>query len=241
MNPVANKLNTVRARLSNLQWAGLIVAVLIVGLGFILGLYQKTPWQQLIFYAAATFALVIWVWNAYLAPGAQHADDAPHEGPSGLAVFRAFIRRHLSLVISLAILVGIFLIASATVPGFFSWLNTLTFLALVALLIFTVQVSQLFVDNRSAFIGLMVLVTMFAIGSIFIDGFSSGQNIKSMLLFASFLGLACVGQTMVALLGGLDLSIPFVIGASNVFLLYLIGLGVYSWIEIGRASCRERV
>ncbi len=232
MNPVANKLNTVRARLSNLQWAGLIVAVLIVGLGFILGLYQKTPWQQLIFYAAATFALVIWVWNAYLAPGAQHADDAPHEGPSGLAVFRAFIRRHLSLVISLAILVGIFLIASATVPGFFSWLNTLTFLALVALLIFTVQVSQLFVDNRSAFIGLMVLVTMFAIGSIFIDGFSSGQNIKSMLLFASFLGLACVGQTMVALLGGLDLSIPFVIGASNVFLLYLIGLGVYSWIAV---------
>ena len=120
MNPVASKLNTVRARLSNLQWAGLIVAVLIVGLGFILGLYQKTPWQQLIFYAAATFALVIWVWNAYLAPGAQHADDAPHEGPSGLAIFRAFIRRHLSLVISLAILLGIFLIASATVPGFFS-------------------------------------------------------------------------------------------------------------------------
>ena len=232
MNPVAIKLNTVRARLSNLQWAGLIVAVLIVGLGVILGLYQKTPWQQLIFYAAATFALVIWVWNAYLAPGAQHADDAPNEGPSGLAVCRVFIRRHLSLVISLAILLGIFLIASATVPGFFNWLNVLTFLALVALLIFTVQISQLFVDNRSAFIGLMVLVTMFAIGSIFIDGFSSGQNIKSMLLFASFLGLACVGQTMVALLGGLDLSIPFVIGASNVFLLYLIGLGVYSWIAV---------
>ena len=43
-----------------------------------------------------------------------------------------------------------------------------------------------------------------------------------MLLFASFLGLASVGQTLVALLGGLDLSIPFVIGSSNVGLLYLI-------------------
>jgi len=53
-----------------------------------------------------------------------------------------------------------------------------------------------------------------------------------MLLFAAFLGLACVGQTLVALLGGLDLSIPFVIGASNVFLLYLIGLGMYSWVAI---------
>jgi len=88
------------------------------------------------------------------------------------------------------------------------------------------------VDNRSAFIGLMVLITMFTVGSIFIEGFSSGQNIKSMLLFAAFLGLACVGQTLVALLGGLDLSIPFVIGASNVFLLYLIGLGMYSWVAI---------
>ncbi len=44
-----------------------------------------------------------------------------------------------------------------------------------------------------------------------------------MLLFASFLGLACIGQTLVVLLGGLDLSIPFVIGAANVGLLYLIG------------------
>ena len=54
-------------------------------------------------------------------------------------------------------------------------------------------------------------------------GFLSGANIKSMLVFASFLGLATVGQTLVALLGGLDLSIPFLIGSSNVGLLYLIG------------------
>jgi len=51
-----------------------------------------------------------------------------------------------------------------------------------------------------------------------------------MLLFASFLGLASVGQTLVALLGGLDLSIPYVIGSANVGLLYLIGLGVPTWL-----------
>jgi ribose transport system permease protein len=63
-----------------------------------------------------------------------------------------------------------------------------------------------------------------------IEGFSSGNNIKSMLLFASFLGIASIGQTLVALLGGLDLSIPFIIGGANVGLLYLIGLGVPPWL-----------
>jgi len=51
-----------------------------------------------------------------------------------------------------------------------------------------------------------------------------------MLLFASFLGLACIGQTLVALLGGLDLSIPFVIGSSNIGLMYLLTLGTPPWI-----------
>ncbi|MBI4923999.1 MAG: ABC transporter permease [Devosia nanyangense] len=93
-------------------------------------------------------------------------------------------------------------------------------------------VSKVVVENRSAFIGIMVLVSLFIVGSINVDGFASLQNVKSMLLFASFLGLACVGQTLVALVGGLDLSIPFVIGSANVALLYLIGLGVPSWLAV---------
>lgn len=223
---------TLYTRLSALQWVGLILAILIAGLGFILGIVQKVVLQELIFYTAATFALVIWTWNAYVAPHAKFGAEDSGDGPSGFALARAFVYRHRILIIALLVILGIFLIASATVTGFFNWLNIVTFLVLCALLVFTVQVSQLFVDNRSAFIGLMVLITMFTVGSIFIEGFSSGQNIKSMLLFAAFLGLASVGQTLVALLGGLDLSIPFVIGASNVFLLYLIGLGMYSWVAI---------
>ena len=223
---------TLYTRLSALQWVGLILAILIAGLGFILGIVQKVVLQELIFYTAATFALVIWTWNAYVAPHAKFGAEDSGDGPSGFALARAFVYRHRILIIALLVILGIFLIASAAVTGFFNLLNIVTFLVLCALLVFTVQVSQLFVDNRSAFIGLMVLITMFTVGSIFIEGFSSGQNIKSMLLFAAFLGLACVGQTLVALLGGLDLSIPFVIGASNVFLLYLIGLGMYSWVAI---------
>lgn len=229
---MSNAPKTLYTRLSALQWVGLILAILIAGLGFILGIVQKVVLQELIFYTAATFALVIWTWNAYVAPHAKFGAEDSGDGPSGFALARAFVYRHRILIIALLVILGIFLIASATVTGFFNWLNIVTFLVLCALLVFTVQVSQLFVDNRSAFIGLMVLITMFTVGSIFIEGFSSGQNIKSMLLFAAFLGLACVGQTLVALLGGLDLSIPFVIGASNVFLLYLIGLGMYSWVAI---------
>ena len=229
---MSNAPKTLYTRLSALQWVGLILAVLIAGLGFILGIVQKVVLQELIFYTAATFALVIWTWNAYVAPHAKFGAEDSGDGPSGFALARAFVYRHRILINALLVILGIFLIASATVTGFFNWLNIVTFLVLCALLVFTVQVSQLFVDNRSAFIGLMVLITMFTVGSIFIEGFSSGQNIKSMLLFAAFLGRACVGQTLVALLGGLDLSIPFVIGASNVFLLYLIGLGMYSWVAI---------
>lgn len=229
---MSNAPKTLYTRLSALQWVGLILAILIAGLGFILGIVQKVVLQELIFYTAATFALVIWTWNAYVAPHAKFGAEDSGDGPSGFALARAFVYHHRILIIALLVILGIFLIASATVTGFFNWLNIVTFLVLCALLVFTVQVSQLFVDNRSAFIGLMVLITMFIVGSIFIEGFSSGQNIKSMLLFAAFLGLACVGQTLVALLGGLDLSIPFVIGASNVFLLYLIGLGMYSWVAI---------
>ncbi|MDG2007109.1 MAG: ABC transporter permease, partial [Alphaproteobacteria bacterium] len=56
------------------------------------------------------------------------------------------------------------------------------------------------------------------------------QNIKSMLVFSAFLGLATIGQTLVVMLGGLDLSIPFLIGSSNVGLMSMISLGVPPWL-----------
>jgi ribose transport system permease protein len=87
-------------------------------------------------------------------------------------------------------------------------------------------------QNKSAFIGITLLVGLFVIGSFTIEGFASSNNIKSMLVFASFLGLACVGQTLVVLVGGLDLSIPFLIGSSNIGLAYLLALGVPSWLAI---------
>ena len=66
---------------------------------------------------------------------------------------------------------------------------------------------------------------------------ASCQNIdqvKNSILIGllQFLGLATIGQTLVALLGGLDLSIPFLIGASNVALMSLISKGVPPWLAL---------
>lgn len=78
-------------------------------------------------------------------------------------------------------------------------------------------------EERRLIVGAALLVALFALASVMVEGFSSANNIKSILLLASFLGLAALGQTMVALVGGLDLSIPFVIGASNILLAALFG------------------
>jgi ribose transport system permease protein len=126
-----------------------------------------------------------------------------------------------------------YLIVTAMVPAFRTVSNLLAFLVLELILLFAFTVSRRFAQGRSAFIGLIVLVALITVSSFTLDGFLSGASIKAILLFASFLGIACVGQTLVALMGGLDLSIPYVIGASNIGLLYLIGLGTPSWVALG--------
>jgi ribose transport system permease protein len=225
-----------RVSTTALKWAGLAVAFAVSGLGLIFGFAQGFPAQQVILYTAATFALIAWVWRSYwtqwgsaiLTPpvGIAEGDDAD------VPAWRAFVRKNRPVIAGLILLLLVFGICSITITGFFSVLNIISLAVLVGLLIFSAFMSKFVVENRSAFIGLTVLVGLFVIGSLKVDGFVGSGNIKSMLLFASFLGLACVGQTMVALLGGLDLSIPFVIGSANVGLLYLIGLGMPGWFAV---------
>lgn len=61
-----------------------------------------------------------------------------------------------------------------------------------------------------------MVVVIFAFGSIYIEGYSSTFSIRAILVLSSFLLIACAGQTFVMLIGGIDLSIPFVIGFANV-------------------------
>lgn len=78
-------------------------------------------------------------------------------------------------------------------------------------------------DSFGVVVGSVLLCVLLVIGSVTVEGFLSSNNFRSILLLASFLGLAALGQTLVALVGALDLSIPFVIGASNILLAYLFG------------------
>ena len=75
-------------------------------------------------------------------------------------------------------------------------------------------------------------VLIFILTSILIQGFGSVFSLRSMLVLAAFVGIASVGQTLVVLLGGIDLSIPFVIGFGNVVAAELTGRRFPFWATI---------
>ncbi len=209
---------------------GLVVAAGLTGVGVVLGFVQGLPAQQVILYAVATFALSAWAWKFYIQQFYYQKSDKPQEdGPGELRL--AWEKYRLG-VLGFVILLAGFLILSLTVEGFFNVWNVVSGLILLVIIILTITVGKFVSENKSAFIGIMVLIGLFTIGAMNIEGFASAVNIKSILLFAAFLGLACVGQTLVSLLGGLDLSIPFVIGSANVALLYMISLGVPPWLAV---------
>lgn len=226
---------------------GLIVAFLIAGGGAVLGAYQGVPAQTVVLYAVATFGIVLWGWYhvsirwVYGARGAVSAarpgvdtsehvtDDDPEEEVSYL---HSLVTSNKGVVA--AIIAGIiaFIVAGAVIDGFFAPRNLIAVAVFVLFIIGAFVLNKFISVNKSAFFGLVVLTGLFIIGSLMVQGFLSSANIKSMLVFASFLGLASVGQTLVALLGGLDLSIPFVIGSSNILLMWLFTLGVPPWIAV---------
>lgn len=204
---------------------GLVIGLILTGIGAGFGFATGASVQIVILAAIATLALFFWGWSYVLG---QFTGPTVHsDAPSPL--HRAWVAYRWPLL-GLALILLAFIILSLTVPGFFNIWNVISLLILLAILVLTRTLGRQFQQNRSAFIGIMVLAGLFSVGSMNIEGFSSGANIKSMLLFAAFLGIASIGQTLVALLGGLDLSIPFIIGAANVGLLYLISLGVPPWL-----------
>lgn len=70
-----------------------------------------------------------------------------------------------------------------------------------------------------------MVIVLVAIGAILIRGFVTWPSIRSLLVIAAFLGIASIGQTLVIILGGIDLSIPAVIGVANVLTIQLYGQG----------------
>lgn len=216
-----------------LIWFNLAVTLIVAGVGFGLGFAQGLSAQLVILYTVISIAALLWVMNyvsvIFESRGARVAEteEGAEETPVGI---RGVWVGNRVLIVAMFLLLIVYLVVTASVPSFRTIGNLIAFLLLEAILVVAFKVGNVFAHGRSAFIGLIVLVALIVISSFTIEGFLSGANIKAVLLFASFLGIACVGQTLVALMGGLDLSIPFVIGASNIGLLYLIGLGVPPWL-----------
>lgn len=70
-----------------------------------------------------------------------------------------------------------------------------------------------------------VALVLHGIGTALIPGYSAPFAIRAMLVIASLLAVASIGQTLVVILGGIDLSIPFVMGFANVVAAQLYGQG----------------
>ena len=227
---------------------GLIAAALISIFGAALGWIENIPTQTIVFYATSTFAIVLWGWHHFSinwvyksdTAVAEKADEMPaHENKilfQGLQQDQSYLRRLITnnrrVVI---VIIGGFIalaVAASVVDGFFAVRNLISVAVFIAFVIGAFVLNKFIAVNKSAFFGITVLIGLFIIGSLVVDGFLSSANIKSMLVFASFLGLASIGQTLVALLAGLDLSIPFVIGSSNIGLMWLFTLGVPPWIAV---------
>lgn len=85
---------------------------------------------------------------------------------------------------------------------------------------------RLSIDQKRALGALLVAIGLHLCGTFLIDGYSSSFSIRAMLVLASLLALASIGQTLVIILGGIDLSIPFIIGFANVVTAQLYGDGM---------------
>ncbi len=61
-------------------------------------------------------------------------------------------------------------------------------------------------------------VAIFVVGQLLHPGFASADSIRTILLVASFVGLVAAGQTLVILIGGIDLSVPWVLNGAAILL-----------------------
>ena len=231
------------------KWLGFILAILVAICSAVLGSLEDIPTQHVLFYAAATFALILWGWHHFSVRWIYRADEIDNsqaktieeddkganedvdevEGVEPSFLNTLIAKNKIMIIIMLILIIG-FIIASFTADNFFTPKNIISALVFFGFIILAYVLNKYIKLNKSAFIGITVLIGLFIVGSLLVDGFLSTANIKSMLVFASFLGLACIGQTLVTLLAGLDLSIPFVIGSSNIGLMYLLTLGIPPWL-----------
>jgi ribose transport system permease protein len=71
-------------------------------------------------------------------------------------------------------------------------------------------------DRRKIIYGFLAAIVLFVIGDILKPGFASASGIQQILQVSSFVGLVAAGQTFVILIGGIDLSVPWVLNSAAI-------------------------
>ncbi len=72
------------------------------------------------------------------------------------------------------------------------------------------------VDRRRILVTFGAAILVFVVGAVIHPGFASAGSVKAILVIASFVGLVAAGQTFVLLVGGIDLSVPWVLNGAGV-------------------------
>jgi ribose transport system permease protein len=87
-------------------------------------------------------------------------------------------------------------------------------------------------ERQSTLLAYALTAALFIVGVIHSSAFASGSSIRQMLVFASFVGFAALGQTLVILAGGLDLSVPWLMAFGGVELSRLAHSGTPAGLAI---------
>ena len=233
---LANVLPMPRSRI--VLWVNIALSLIVATIGFGVGFGEGIlSAQQIILFgiisALLLFLLLNYVATIFDTRAVIERAETEAQKDDRQRQTKAAWRNNRIMALAMVSLLILYLLLTASIEEFRSIKNLIAFLVLELIILFAFKVSGYFASGRSAFIGLIVLGALIVISSFSIEGFLSAPNVRAILLFAAFLGIASVGQTMVALLGGLDLSIPFVIGSANIALLSLISAGVPSYVAFG--------
>jgi ribose transport system permease protein len=73
-------------------------------------------------------------------------------------------------------------------------------------------------DRRRVLYAFGAAILVFVVGDLLHPGFASSESVKSILVIASFVGFVAAGQTFVILVGGIDLSVPWVLNGAAILL-----------------------
>lgn len=76
-------------------------------------------------------------------------------------------------------------------------------------------------QRRIPVVQLILLIAVFCYGVVALPGFGNATSIKSILVLSALVGIAALGQTMVVLIGGIDLSVAGFIVAGAIMVTQL--------------------